>query len=28
MDAHGSNVANVGTDGYVRRRVVAESVGG
>lgn len=27
MDVHGSNVANVGTDGYARRRVVGESVG-
>jgi flagellar hook-associated protein 1 FlgK len=28
MDVHGSNVANVGTEGYTRRRVVGESVGG
>jgi flagellar hook-associated protein 1 len=27
MDVHGSNVANVGTEGYTRRRVVGESVG-
>lgn len=27
MDVANSNVANVGTDGYVRRRAVAESVG-
>lgn len=27
MDVHSANVANVGTDGYVRRRVVGESVG-
>lgn len=27
MDVHSSNVANVGTDGYARRRVVGESVG-
>ncbi len=28
MDVANSNVANVGTDGYVRRRVVAETMGG
>jgi len=27
MDVHSSNVANVGTDGYARRRVVGETVG-
>jgi flagellar hook-associated protein 1 FlgK len=27
MDVHSGNVANVGTDGYARRRVVGESVG-
>lgn len=27
MDVHSSNVANVGTDGYTRRRVVGETVG-
>jgi flagellar hook-associated protein 1 len=27
LDVHGGNVANVGTDGYARRRVVGESVG-
>jgi flagellar hook-associated protein 1 len=27
MDVHGGNVANVGTEGYARRRVVGESVG-
>ncbi|MDQ4007783.1 MAG: flagellar hook-associated protein FlgK [Actinomycetota bacterium] len=28
MDVHAGNVANVGTDGYARRRVVGESVAG